>query len=121
MAQNLASDGLVVNGAITPVWQMLVAACGVALNPTGGECTDRGSQIFKPRRFHRRGRQHFRVGRRPLFDRFAGFSDQPFQRAGFDLVGLGQHDLVGNRGLVEQAHNLNIARLDAVARIDQHI
>jgi len=37
MAQNLASVGLVVIGAITAVWQVLVAACGVGLNLAGGD------------------------------------------------------------------------------------
>ena len=36
--------------------------------------------------------------------------------AGVELVDLGQHDLVGDRGLVEQLHHLAVGGLEAVAR-----
>ena len=36
-----------------------------------------------------------------------------------DLVGLGQHGLIGDGGLVEDVGDLQVGRLQAVARIDQ--
>ena len=39
---------------------------------------------------------------------------------GLWLVGLGQHDLIGHRGLIKQCHGLLVVRLDAVPRVDQH-
>ncbi len=38
---------------------------------------------------------------------------------GLDLVGLGEHDLIGNRRLIELGHDLAVAVLGAVARVDQ--
>jgi hypothetical protein len=43
-----------------------------------------------------------------------------FLRGGADLVGLGQHDLKGDGGAVQQRHDLVIDRLHPVAHVDQH-
>ena len=40
-------------------------------------------------------------------------------RSAVDLVGFGQHDLVGNRRLVEELHDSAIAVHEAVPRVDQ--
>ena len=41
--------------------------------------------------------------------------------AGFDLIGLGQHDLIAHGRFVERLQHVEVDVLDAVAGVDQHV
>ena len=51
---------------------------------------------------------------------FSGFGRHSIERAGLDLVGLGQDDAVADRCLVEHFHHLAVDIFQPVAAIDQH-
>ena len=49
-----------------------------------------------------------------------GFLGDGGELARFDLVGLGEHDAVADRGFIEHLHHHPVDVLEAVAAVDQH-
>src|SRR5262245_28711131 len=69
----------------------------------------------------RRGRQRLGVSGGMLGQRCFGRSEKAGQLGRLDAVGLCQHDLVVDRGLVQERKHLVVRRLEAVAGIDEQV
>ena len=83
---------------------------------------DRGAQLRHAGAVARRGRDDLREMRPARLASAAAVSAMRFSKLrGLHLVGLGEHDLIAHRRLVERLQHGLVGVLEAVAGVDQHV
>src|SRR5262245_48752895 len=80
---------------------------------------DRGAKLGDAGTRARRGRQRLGVSGGVLGQRRFDRGEEGGELRRLDAVGLGQHDLVVDRGLVQERKHLVVRRLEPVAGIDE--